>query len=236
MNEQILFNRPTFPAQLDMAHPLTKGLVGCWVLNDPSGMRAWDSSPQQHHLIATGTRNTAQGKLFSGVDEDCRITNPKFQDNLQGALEYWISYNTISGTPVSFSTAGGTDDEFQFTHTGSNPDLSFILNTIASAEFRGNTTLEVRRYYQIIWSSNASVIRLYVNGLPDVVTVLVGSNAGQWFNAVTDGNTFTLGGVVRAALVADFPCMIALVRVWNQPITARQAQELYLNPYEMFLT
>jgi len=56
-NGQFLYNRPTFPAQLDMAHPLTKGLVGCWLFNEdaPKSMRVWDSSPYRNHGVVTGT-------------------------------------------------------------------------------------------------------------------------------------------------------------------------------------
>ena len=64
---QLLYNRPTFPAQLNMAHPLARGLVGCWLLNEEGGLRAFDSSPYGNHRLVTGALSHYDGKTFNGV-------------------------------------------------------------------------------------------------------------------------------------------------------------------------
>ena len=79
MNEQILWDRSQFPAQLNMAHPLTRGLVGCWLLNDTGGLRAWDSSPYANHGLLTGfadpVKRPFNGLQFDGTDDYVSVPN-----------------------------------------------------------------------------------------------------------------------------------------------------------------
>ena len=143
-NSQFFVGRPTFPAQLDMSHPLTRGLVRCWVLNEDAGMRAWDSSPYMGYgTVAGGARGSWQGRYLDAVDDDIACgTSATLDLTTAFTILAWVkSPNGTTGLRTIFSklNAGVTvgyalamgqvaDGELQFLNTLAWVRSNYLIN------------------------------------------------------------------------------------------------------------
>mgnify|MGYP001565342616 CR=1 FL=1 len=221
-NSQILYNRPTFPAQLDMSHPLTRGLVGCWILNEEGGMRAFDSSPYGNHGTLTGFTNPVRrpfnGLLLDGVNDGISFTTPgRLNNPLSVAISVWVKKTDAVGTErlidfdaygiefeagdVSLFRAGGAGATYTSYPTGTWMMLTGVFGTGHGNDF-------------------------YVNGS------LIATEAGNGTGATLATSTI---GYWNAGAARYVNGTIGSVTVWTRTLTAQEIKNHYLNPYEMFL-
>ena len=187
-----------------------------------------------HLATVTGALWRPDGRYFDGVDDDIRITNPSFLDDTQGTIEFWCK-TTAGGTvyPLSSSVVGTADDEIQVsvnTDIG-NRRSGFVLLLNGSASFASFTPIDsiiLDTWHHIVWTSDGSLVRGYIDGANVALTVNVGTNTGQWFASAPDSNVLTLGGVLRATLVGDYTGIIGEVRLYNRALTPLEIQHNYL--------
>jgi len=237
VNEQILFNRPTFPAQLDMSHPLTQGLAGCWLLNDSGGLRVWDSSPYGNHLALTEfpqpVRRPFNGQNFNGSDY-CYKAITSFANNNKGAIEVWFQGGT-GGT--FFGSADEATGTFFFSLEISTGLRALQRNNDVTDAVRGNTDIVANTMYQGILSSDGSAYTIFLNGIKENLTVQAGANNGDWLSDTNNRDNVTFGGYVRnAGLENGYTGRIYLIRLWDRPIIDNEVKRLHLAPYEMFVS
>lgn len=233
MNEQILTNRPLFPAQLDMSHPLTKGLVGCWVMNEEGGSRVWDSSPYKNHGLVTGAKGRWQGRQFNGSTNIVNCgDNPVLDITTALTLEAWVKQTTAPGAGHYFIAGrdGNTSRNFWMysASTTGKPSVVIVIGGALKDVGGGDSTaLTVGVWSHIVGTYDGTTIYFFKNG----VRVGTLAQAGAIDN---DDVSFTMG--LRAVtLDRGFPGVIGLVRAWNRAVGAQDIQNLYTNPYDMFL-
>ena len=61
--------KPLLGKRLNTAHPLTRGLVGCWLMNERSGLYAYDLSGNKNTMALTGTEWVQQHLYFDGTND-----------------------------------------------------------------------------------------------------------------------------------------------------------------------
>lgn len=59
-------SKPAPGAQIDYSHPLARGLVGCWLFNEGSGVRANDLAQVNNGVLTGGCTRDGQSLLFNG--------------------------------------------------------------------------------------------------------------------------------------------------------------------------
>jgi len=222
---------------LDRAHPLSRGLVGWWPLNEGAGRRAADvvSGNAGTHLLDPGWVGTSQ-----------RITGSAVK--LNGSTQY-IS---IPHTPALAITADITVSLWARVTT-----LTGYLQLLNKGP---NPTSYPRPYQMVQNSGTGQMIWGRGNGSApggtDAVVSTSGAVAGEWVhwvgtwtagvfyiyyngrldNTATDSPTCTDGGLplyigTRADMAAAFwNGSVAQVRLYNRAITRSEVAELYANP------
>ena len=228
MNEQVLYDRPLFPAQLNMAHPLTRGLVGCWVLNenDPTSMRAWDSSPYKNHGLVTGALGRHQGRKVDGIDD---IIDVAVGTEITGlttyAIEAWQKLTAVENGQVLLNFRPG--DVYQiFTTMYSNATTGWAY--LGLSYYRLFTTALDTAWHHIIFEvtgDDVTTAALYVDSVAQAIqsTTSTGSVSAKTGLRIGEGHAEWLNATLGE------------LRIYNRLLTASEKQQLYLNPYDMFL-
>ena len=233
MNEQILWNRPQFPAQLNMSHPLTRGLVGCWLLNDTGGLRAWDSSPYGNHGLLTNfaspPKRPFNGLLFDGVNDVVNLGNAQsLQIVNKITIEIWFIMNAWTGYWILCTNGIDT-----FWTIRLNVDTVKIQAYIQQADdilVTAGTAmlLTTRRWYQHVSVIDGAGYQAYIDGQKD-------GTATAWSGAIkTTTNNILVGA--RSDNFGPFDGSIGLIRIWkDRALFPSEVRQLYQDPYGMIL-
>lgn len=102
--------KPLPGAQLDRSHPLAQGLLGCWLMNEGSGLSVYDYSGNDNHGVLTNGPTWVAGPdggalSFDGVNDRIRVVDfPSVEINNGGAT--WMCRVYIPAGSL------GDDDEF----------------------------------------------------------------------------------------------------------------------------
>ena len=229
--EQLLYNRPLPGARVNMSHPLSKGLVGCWLLNENGGIRAMDASPYQNDGLLGGFADppprSFNGLKFDGSNDaiDC---DSKASLYLGGDLtfEFWIKSDDLTVTSrvlgygsdqsalgVSYNVGWGTGIRvnawFQVGDATSNELVGFALDT----------------WYHFAISRLGTLLSIYWNG--QLFQTLTQANA--WSSSLQ--NTYI--GKRNATGTEFWKGSIGLVRIYNNRVLSLDdVKALYLSPYK----
>jgi len=243
-NEQVLTNKPLFGAQLDFSHPLTKGLVGCWLLND-NGYRAYDSSGYNNHGILTNFtsptyslgQRSSQGVKLDGINDYVYCGNNASVD-ITGSvitLEAWV--NLRARTDPTYNTIIGKQYwgvyQYGMVIAGANwgPDAGkvffYIYDGTTQLAAYGNTVIPFNVWTHLIVTADGTNVKFYYNGNLDATRaqggIVMATNSQQLCIGRHGDNKYYFDGKIGAA------------RIYNIDLSAAQAMELCINPYGMFI-
>lgn len=213
----------------------TNGLVGYWNFdgkNTTSTNGTRDASGNGNWGTFNGGVKpiggiVGQGLSFDGVDQYVGITSPSFLSNQQGSISFWLYFT--SGWPISISNPdAGADDEMRITPYSYANGVKMMydqVNPIMELKSVADVNQNVWEHWVI--TSDGSTISMFKNGISTGVTVVQGSNSGQWFGDEAGATTFTLGGLLRNGLIADFTGLIDEVRIYNRALSADEVTQHY---------
>ncbi len=228
-------------AKAEIFYSFDGDLVGYWSFDDSNGgLDATDDSGTGNDGTVTGatadcadTPPTALNTCSAVFDIDAdsvQVASPTFIDDSQGTWAAWVKLDD-SGVDdplviLAISTDGSLDDEFllqwQGNATADPLRLAISQNNNFNTRLDGDTSMSSTDWAHVAATSDGSTIKMYVNGVLQTITVINGSNTGQWFGTATDADTFTIGGVLRATLAGDFGGKIGEVRVYDVALTDDQ--------------
>ncbi len=92
--------KPPLPVHINWEHPLSRGLVGCWLFNEGGGNIAFDLSGHVNHGTINGATWTAE-KLgsalsFDGTNDYVEVPDPD-QELAPDALTFAVWIKILSG-------------------------------------------------------------------------------------------------------------------------------------------
>jgi len=228
--------KPPPSARLITGHPLAKGLVGCWLMNEGGGEKVFDLSGNGNTGSLINDTHFVPGKFgpaleFDGdgdyvEDADFAFVNPPF------TLIAWVK-NPNLGTNhydsiVSKGSVINSDSNFDFglrDLSGKNVPYLYWKNgsTLYGAEDTEDAGAE---WVFLVGTVNSSYdMELFVNA-NSVKTD--GSNLAptDGSHALRIGNSFNSAG--------DFNGTIDEVMIFNRALSASEIAQLYINPFAMF--
>ena len=234
MNEQILYDRPLFPAQLNMSHPLTRGLVGCWVMNEnsPNSMRVWDSSPYKNHGVVTGAQGRWQGRRFVGAGDFISIPDHDLWDSADFTLSIWTKQSAFAGNYwqrafIAHNTTGGTANKWTFAHDGTATRLDWINTWPTAPNITSDAwTLSAGVWYCIGLTRIGNAFTFYKDGVANgtaTESTALPNIAQPLTIGWAEGSPKTYDGIISLAL---------FYKLGN---SAMAMKDLYLHPCDMFL-
>lgn len=224
--------KPMLGAQVNWAHPLSKSLVGCWLLNEGSGNRVNDLSGNGNIGTFQGTAPSwTPGKHgsavhFPGTNEYIDIDNNfiKSSDNI--SISFWGKVDVDDGN----------FDAIMNLHDGTSPILVVYYNEDYSGfvyDFHSEDdkrmpsaaiTITRWRHYVITWNGTSSA--LYLDGVKTAISV----SGGNLTSSDVSGK-FNIGRGYSSLYGAN---TVDNVLVYNCVLTASEIALLYRDPFCMF--
>jgi hypothetical protein len=210
----------------------------------------WDSSFKTVHHLKDATTSTvtdsvglnngtklsannpleAVGKIGQGQDfssDYIKKDSPSFVDDTQGTVECLVKFDSTTQVymPLSVCVSGATDDEFfLFYFRGDSVkeiqptllvDGAVTWTAVTPANAIANTN-----WHHFAITSDATHVKLYVDGAELALTDAVGTNSGQWLAAATQANVFGMGALLRATPAGYLDGMLDEIRYSNDDRTA----------------
>jgi concanavalin A-like lectin/glucanase superfamily protein len=227
------FVKPSQPV-LDPTHPLSRGLVGCWLLGDNVTSTTQDISGNNYagtnnsSLLALGpSHHGGLSDTFNGL-----LTYVKFPPvapaNLFGgslpfSFSAWVNPSSFPGLNPFILHTRAQNDVSLFYIVGTGFSFGFYDGSSHNAT-SGAASTGVWYHVVGVWDKANSLLRLYVNGL-QTGTVATGTP-----NTTTDINT--IGSQVQSGVPGNtWAGQIEGVRIYNRALSPVEVQQLYAEPY-----
>lgn len=223
--------KPLPGAQINPAHPLSRGLVGCWLFNEGSGSRANDISGNGNHGTLTNMSPNAQnsgwggskfggGLCFDGTGDQVQTTAAVTTRNL--SVVGWARLNNPDGVDAALWAAleGTSYRYFLFELEGAEGKIYLYLGD-------GST-----------YSPYSSAIMSFDCGWHQVgVTIAGGGGITFYYDGVAVGTAnsaqpetaFTLGFTSD-----DYRRLQGAIdhgSVYNRALSAAEVMQLYNDPF-----
>ena len=224
-NSQVLTYRPLPGARLDMAHPLTQGLVGCWLLNENAGIRAMDLSPYGNHGTLTGfdspPRRSFNGLAFDGVDDQIIASGPSgVMPNF--TVIVWRYALEFDNYGPGFGDVNGWGAFY--CHMSASGNM-YVGTDVATRFVVGAGIWAINQWEQIVYSINNNAAKVYRNCA--LVTSGNQTTPATW-------NAFCTGRYPDPDGDRTAKALISSVSIYNRALSAEEIAYLYAFPYCMF--
>jgi len=232
--------KPVRGLQVNRTHPLAKGLVGCWLLNEGTGNRVMDLGPfRQHGDFQGGPPLWKPGRdgpslEFDGINECIHCGTHKFGWDVTNEVSVVTLANhgvdatlhTIFGRgpyrePVSLlSQSNGL---FYWRVRTTENGVNSLISTSSHAT-DGTEWVHVAG----TWKQNAS--RLYVNGVEEASDLTVSGTL-----SVVDGQSVGIGGIYQGGSYTNLWIgRIGYVFIYKRALGRREVAWLCREPFAMF--
>jgi len=238
------FQKPILGAQLNLSHPLVRGLQGFWLMNEANGGGVMDVTPNRNHGIITGATWRGGEKSGSALNFDgasgervdmgdvlnfagsttltiiAKIYLHSFGENNQGRI---IDKDGGTGSN-NWGWALGVDG-------GGNDRLNLRINATTGLwnmeSNNGVLSTDVWVVAAVAWDAPISA-EFYIDG------ETAGADTSQQTGSI-NSNTHPLRIGTRASDEnREFDGIIEYVLVWDRTLTPEEIRSHYKDPYGMF--
>lgn len=232
--------KPVRGLQVNLTHPLAKGLAGCWLLNEGTGNRVMDLGPfRQHGGFQGGPPLWKPGRdgssvEFDGSNECIYCGAHKFGWDVTNELSVVALANHGASTnPYTIFGRGAYREPVSL--MGQSTGLFYwrvrtieggvkSITSISSHATDGTEWVHVAG----TWRQNAT--RLYVNGVEEASDLTVSGTL-----SVADGQSVGIGGIYQGGSYSNIWIgRIGYVLIYNRALGRREIEWLSREPFAMF--
>jgi len=233
---------PTKPPpgiKLNHAHPLARGLVGCWLMNEGTGSKVADLSGNGNDGDIEGATwagsKSGGGLDFDGTDDYIRIANSDSLNFGSGAFSVsaWVNSSaSYAGAEGEIVEKRGETVPYWVLRFEDGASAGKIHFQVADAEADYANSLSSSTYNDGAWHYIVAVYygnstsKIYIDGEHESVDTASGT-----VGVFDAGDDVLIGKFVLGDYFND---SIDEVRIWNRDLSATEAKELSQNPYGMF--
>ena len=220
-------------------HPLQKGIVGQWLMNEGGGGTIYDLSGKKNHGTLTNMANPpsatsgwtpsklGKGLSFDGGDD--YVSASAFSAvYTKMTISGWFKTNTIATRQIGLASPDQYSAYIWYiesTHVNHGISTSLYSDTGASQSVYSlvDPTVGNWEYITVTFDASSNII-IYRNGVAIKTT------------AVTIANVKSSGLNIGAGrnVFSPFNGLIDDVRIYNRALTAEEVMALYLQSYCMF--
>ncbi len=230
--------KPPLGAKLNPEHPLSKGCVGHWLLNEGGSPNFKDLS-SYHENASFGTSaptwsNGLHGDALSLSAGAQYTTVPSYNNVgvLSGATRcswsFWINQSTVATNRFFQQWDTGTSAWIIQGYTAGTLLFATQLNSSYLEVQNTTTAFVVNRWYHVVvtWvAPNPSGVTIYINGRKEATSVVSGSTVA---NIPSTTGPVQIGTSVSSS---SFVGKIDDLRIWNRVLTPNEVNTLYTNPF-----
>lgn len=225
--------KPMLGEQVNGAHPLSKGLVSCWLFNEGSGNKVFDLSGNGNTGTYTGAPDWGAG--FYGPQVRC--DNDQYITFANKATNYITDKFTIVwvGTPAQLTSSIRRFFVGQYQLDSNHYDwglyiqtdytVSLFVNTGSAVYSTTTSSLSVGVKTHIIATYDGANLRIYFNGIEQDSDAQTGNVTGNY--------DFRLGGFWNATQYADVKTDV--LNFYNRTLSPSEISELYQKSFCIFV-
>jgi len=217
--------KPPKGAMLNRGHPLSRGLVGCWLMNEGGGNKVYDLSGNGNigTFVGSGLLWTpaqfGPGLSFSNANYEyvsiSKLTIPATMDK---TFSFWVKPKALAEADFLFDCTSRL--VLALRDVGSIDTIAFY----DGAWHETGVAADLNTWQSIIFSFSGITARVYKNGIN------IGGTIAYTQKAV-DANV-RLGNSVSNTHNCN--SLIDYVQIWNRALTASEILSLYREPFQMF--
>lgn len=227
----MLNSKPLPGTPINPLHPLARGLVGYWLLND-GGKLAWDYSGNGNHGLLTNMHPPTDyvgskfgtALEFDGVNDYVLTTfNPNIDIGNENpfTISVWAYPRNVASN--LYLVSGSSGNRFYFgTYTSQwfwGIGNTYDLTTGVAA------TNNIWQYVVLVFEGSSNNVKIYLNGILEYDELYTGT--------ANYANVNTLIGAYSPAN-NEFNGLIDNVSIYNRVLLAQEVQQLFIAPFGMF--
>jgi hypothetical protein len=230
--------KPPLGAKINFAHPLAKGIVGCWLMNEGGGNKVYDLSGNGNtgtltnmSLPSTSTSGWNPGRFgrclaFDGSNDYVDLSGVHRQMTSDFSVFIWVK--TIStGWGIIFGNYnGGTSLVFQLHIVTGVLDLYTSIGA-SGTTFSSITAINDGKYHFVGVTRVGVLGTIWIDGLPSNTGA---SKPGDLYSGIN----YRLGVDSRVGGGLNFGGIEDSLLVFNRALSAQEVLQLYREPFSMF--
>lgn len=233
----VLFNPPP-GARVNWGHPINRGLVACWLMNEGGGQIIQDIAGVSNGAGVANPITHAgpygQARAFNGSSQYISIPNTNALNSLPAisisAWIYTVAFDPTDAGLIVSKTITPTGDPFVLYQLGVN-SAGRITFGVSSGTAGGrvlvtsNEILSLGVWVHLAGTWDGATLKTYINGVQGVTTqaasLTMGSNAGP----------LLLGSLQFPGFPDYFNGYINNVRLFNRGLSAQEVRQLFVQPF-----
>ena len=230
---QILYI-PRIGQRADFQHPLMRGCVGWWPLNDGGGDIAKDLSGNGNDGTAAGSATFETTSLGVSADYDGSASFHWLADSFSYTTALTVScWFRSDGTGVEQPAfcRGRSNDCTWWLGTNSSNGLRFATKKGGSLYRIDHSVSSIADWHHLVLvqTTTGIGIQAYVDG----VSVYSGGSTGSFFSSsrIPIIGAGTLSTSTPPSSIEDFEGNVQNTRIWDRALSSTEILELYTNPW-----
>lgn len=255
--------RPPVGLRINRSRPLGKSALGYWPLNEGGGAYAQDASG--NGCIGTMTNfsdmktawSPPLGKYrcnFPASTNACDVRNAPGVTKTRGSIAFWFmvtAYDSSRNTFWSWGNSNATtwvwnvrlnssDDSGAPSAGNARITIRAFDNASVNNDIVGSTNIALNTEYFCVVTGDGSAYKFYINGVPETLTAVGGSNNGIWVGGQA-GIAGTYKAVIGDMYFANtFQANMQAnsymrnVGLFDRVISHAEVRRLYTNPNLLF--
>lgn len=234
--------QPPLGTPLNRSNPLSKGLVGCWLLNESGGRKAFNSSGYgimngaieglgtiEYRKTARGIALYSDGTSFNAIN--CGQSLPT-QLSTPLSISCWFSTTTSSLSAYLMSHANFTTDFFGFELFMSSGKIFFYIDGSAGTSTLSTSgTYNDGKWHHAVGVADGTNKFIYVDGRQVATTAQTQTPSYSTLYNLYIGSSWDSNA---GAAVHPWSGYLNNVMLWNRAIQSAEVVQLYINPCQMF--
>lgn len=231
-----MLTKPKPGVKLNPLHPLSKGLVGCWLFNEGAGNKAYDISGNKNHGVLENMLPNVQGSRwggskfgggvrFDGVDDyvDCgNDSSLNVTDAI--TIEAWVKTSSTSSMHFLNKNALGTNAGYNF-QIVSEKAKAKIADGSDIVEVVSTTNVNDDSWHHLVTTADFTTNMMYIY----VDSVQEDSEDVSSIDSMANTDPLFIGANINN--YANFNGFIDGVKVYNRALSAEEVKQLYHDPF-----
>ena len=226
-------SKPPIGSQIDYSHPLAKGLVGCWLMNEGGGKSVRDLARNMNGTLVGDTKFTVNNigscLLFDGTGDYANSNS--FVDTTQLTISVWLSTPapTTSYMMILTKSSGVVGQPWELRFSANSGRIQFWSTTTVEGTDKGATALSANKLYHIVLTYNKVKAQIYINSIAETMSNDVSYASGS---LITSSTTPILIGARKITTPEYFfNGSMKNCYLYNRALSSQEIQQLYIDPY-----
>lgn len=215
--------QPPIGTPINFNHPLSKGLICCYLLNEGGGQQAINSANKARNgVLSNGAVFNIRQRGSCGAfltDSDVVVCScPAF--SAQMTVSAWF-------LALNFSAFRGIvwSNYWYLAYDTINRIDNYIQDSLGGGHQSGFPTgLAFDTWYHVALTYDGATQAIYING--------VQRSTLSWTGAIASSNVFTIGN--EPAFSTYLNGYVQDVHLYDRALSHQEIRQLYANPYQMF--